>query len=327
VLAHDTGGDAVVLLDATAAAAGQQQYSGRLRFSGQGWKTTATAASQQVDLIMELRSVQGTANPSSLFAIATQINSGGYTDRLTLDNLGNFAVTGTITGTVITGTQIVLNGNTAITNAGTNNFFLGGSGNATLTGTANFGLGAGALGVIAAGINNFGMGVLALGQNASGSDNVGIGTLALYNLLSTSNNVAIGYAALSNTAGSSNVGIGYCAGQRETGSNAFYVGNQSYANTALEKAGSLLYGVFNATPASQTLTVNAALTVAQTVTSTAYSVGVNQVIGARVTGYAAMTGTPNKATAYATSTVTLAQLAGRMMQLQADLTAHGLIGA
>lgn len=56
-------------------------------------------------------------------------------------------------------------------------------------------------------------------------------------------------------------------------------------------------------------------------------VGSTQVVGARVTGYTAMTGSPDKATAYATSTVTLAQLAGRVAQLQADLTTHGLIGA
>jgi hypothetical protein len=46
----------------------------------------------------------------------------------------------------------------------------------------------------------------------------------------------------------------------------------------------------------------------------------------RAAGYTAMTGTPDKATAFATSTVTLAQLAGRVMQLQADLTALGGIG-
>lgn len=61
--------------------------------------------------------------------------------------------------------------------------------------------------------------------------------------------------------------------------------------------------------------------------SGAYKVGANQVIGARVTGYAAMTGTPDKASTFATSSVTLAQLAGRVMQMQADLTTHGLIGA
>lgn len=58
-----------------------------------------------------------------------------------------------------------------------------------------------------------------------------------------------------------------------------------------------------------------------------YKVGGNQVVGARDTGWTAMTGTPNKAATYDTSTVTLAQLAGRVAQLQAALTTHGLIGA
>jgi len=52
-----------------------------------------------------------------------------------------------------------------------------------------------------------------------------------------------------------------------------------------------------------------------------------KVVGARDTGWTAMTGTANKNTAYDTSTVTLAQLAGRVMSLQAALTTHGLIGA
>lgn len=52
-----------------------------------------------------------------------------------------------------------------------------------------------------------------------------------------------------------------------------------------------------------------------------------QVVGPRDTGWTAMTGTPDESTAYATGTVTLAQLAGRVMALQAALTTHGLIGA
>lgn len=51
-----------------------------------------------------------------------------------------------------------------------------------------------------------------------------------------------------------------------------------------------------------------------------------KVVGARDTGWAAMTGTANKNTVYDTATVTLAQLAGRVMSLQAALTTHGLIG-
>lgn len=52
-----------------------------------------------------------------------------------------------------------------------------------------------------------------------------------------------------------------------------------------------------------------------------------QVVGARDTGWTAMTGTPNESTSYDTSTVTLPQLAGRVAALQAALTTHGLLGA
>lgn len=58
-----------------------------------------------------------------------------------------------------------------------------------------------------------------------------------------------------------------------------------------------------------------------------YQIASTQVVGPRETGFAAMTGATNKATTYDTSTVTLAQLAGRVMALQAALTLHGLIGA
>lgn len=57
-----------------------------------------------------------------------------------------------------------------------------------------------------------------------------------------------------------------------------------------------------------------------------YRVANTKVVGARDTGWVAMTGTPDESTAYATSTVTLPQLAGRVMALQAALTTHGLIG-
>jgi hypothetical protein len=51
-----------------------------------------------------------------------------------------------------------------------------------------------------------------------------------------------------------------------------------------------------------------------------------QVVAQRQTGWVAMTGTSNIATAYDTATVTLTQLASRVLSLQAALTTHGLIG-
>ena len=53
-----------------------------------------------------------------------------------------------------------------------------------------------------------------------------------------------------------------------------------------------------------------------------------QVVGAQKTGWTIMTGTAERGT-FATSTVTLAQLAGVVMALQEDLgtSGHGLIDA
>lgn len=58
-----------------------------------------------------------------------------------------------------------------------------------------------------------------------------------------------------------------------------------------------------------------------------YQVAGTQVVGPRDTGWTAMTGTPDESTSYATGSVTLPQLAGRVMALQTALTTHGLIGA
>lgn len=57
----------------------------------------------------------------------------------------------------------------------------------------------------------------------------------------------------------------------------------------------------------------------------AVSMGGTQVLTRRQTGWVAMTGTPVKATR-ATGTVTLADLAGIVMAMQADLITHGIIG-
>ena len=59
----------------------------------------------------------------------------------------------------------------------------------------------------------------------------------------------------------------------------------------------------------------------------AFNVGANKVVGARDTGWTAMTGTPNKAATYDVASVTLPQLAARVASIQAALTTHGLFGA
>ena len=102
----------------------------------------------------------------------------------------------------------------------------------------------------------------ALFNSTSGNYNTIVGADAALQKASGSSNTGVGYRVLDNTGtGSGNVAIGAYAGLYETSSNAFYVNNQDRTNTAGDKAGSLLYGTFNATASSQTLAINAATTI------------------------------------------------------------------
>jgi len=144
-----TSTDGLVLTNATAAAAGAQQWSPRLRLTGRGWKTDATAASQIVDWIAENQPVQGAANPTTNLVLSSQVNSGGYTARLTLKSDGSINVpqgTATIAGPCL---AIGTGGNFIY---GTNNGALfgyggvayvnvGASGNGIIIGQANSWLG------------------------------------------------------------------------------------------------------------------------------------------------------------------------------------------
>jgi hypothetical protein len=91
-----TSTDGFIIQNTTAATSGNQQWSPRLRYSGQGWKTATTAASQTVDYLTELRTLQSgynggsNANPSGYLTFSSQINGAGFIDRAFLDTLGNF---------------------------------------------------------------------------------------------------------------------------------------------------------------------------------------------------------------------------------------------
>ena len=145
------------------------------------------------------------------------------------------------------------------------------------TGWRNSAMGNYALRSNTEGYRNSAMGYYALASNTTGYENSAVGTYALSSITTGFSNSAMGYYALSfnttgtnnlamgnyalrsNGTGSGNVALGYYAGRYETGSNAFYVNNQSRTNTAGDKAKSLLYGVFAPAAADQKLTINALL--------------------------------------------------------------------
>lgn len=64
--------------NATAATVGAQKYSPAIVWSGNGWKTNATAASQSVRVAAQLVPIQGAANPSQQLVFYESINGGGY---------------------------------------------------------------------------------------------------------------------------------------------------------------------------------------------------------------------------------------------------------
>lgn len=130
------------------------------------------------------------------------------------------------------------------------------------SGDYNTALGIDALYTNIAGYSNTAVGADALGFNIDGRENAAVGFDALFKNTYGNNNTAIGFKALfENLTGTGLVAVGNFAGHYETASNAFYVNNQDRGSTANDKSLSLLYGVFAATAAAQTLRINAATTV------------------------------------------------------------------
>lgn len=96
---------------------------------------------------------------------------------------------------------------------GTTNCFLGTeSGNFTMSGQGNTGLGHSTVPAITSGNRNLGAGPGALLLLTSGSDNVAVGNAALDTITTSSNNVAIGSFALTNCTTSNNTAVGQQAG-------------------------------------------------------------------------------------------------------------------
>lgn len=84
-----TSAPGISLTNSTAAAAGAQQVSPSWVLEGQGWKTTATAASQSVKFRGNVLPVQGAANPTGNFLIQSDINNtGSWTTNFQVTSAG-----------------------------------------------------------------------------------------------------------------------------------------------------------------------------------------------------------------------------------------------
>jgi len=127
----------------------------------------------------------------------------------------------------------------------------------------NVAIGCGALHTNTSGWGNTAVGHGAMYTMLSGDQNTCLGLDALYLCSTGLNNTAVGMYSGYNALGGNNVFLGYYAGAYETGNYSFYVDCYDRVNTAGDKAGAILYGVMNATAASQTLRINATVSVLQ----------------------------------------------------------------
>ncbi len=202
----------------------------------------------------------------------TSLNAGTLTGVIPLPQMPAAVLTNNETGVMLTGT---FNGNgsgltsldaSQLTSIGNNNggyanFFVGPSGNATMSGWGNTANGDGALVNNTSGTANLADGNGALNQNTSGDYNTASGYAALYNntigWFNTANgsaalgnntegffNTAIGFGALySNISGNNNTAIGYSALNNNTnGNNNVALGYQAGINLTGSESGNIVIG-------------------------------------------------------------------------------------
>ena len=89
------------VINTTAAAAEAQQFSPVFELEGQGWRTDATAETQEVKWGLQTRPVQGAANPTSVLDFMSSIDGGAFAAKLTLTSASVLTATtfvGALTG-------------------------------------------------------------------------------------------------------------------------------------------------------------------------------------------------------------------------------------
>lgn len=89
-----TPADAISLTNSTAAIAGTQSASPATIWTGQGWKTNSTAASQSVAFKAFVLPVQGTSAPTGKWCLQQAVNGGAYSEALSVTTAGELALGG-----------------------------------------------------------------------------------------------------------------------------------------------------------------------------------------------------------------------------------------
>jgi len=130
------------------------------------------------------------------------------------------------------------------------------SGESITSGSTNTLMGQAAGEFISTGSYNIGFGGAALSGVQTGVANIGIGYNTLSLNVAGNYNVAIGHNAMVNNTGSGSVALGFNAGFWETQSNTLFIDNAARIDQADGRIKALIYGIFDAQPYLQRLTIN-----------------------------------------------------------------------
>lgn len=211
--------------------------------------------------------------------VSGNITAGSITGKIGVSNLKS---TNTITAN-----NEILSGNTGIDtmtwfkimdNSTYHNFEISESFYPALTsGSRNTGFGSDVLQYDTSGSYNTAVGRGSLKSNTSGNYNTALGWYTLSDVYTGNYNTALGYDAGDTNNGSNSLFIGSTAGNWSTASNTFYLDTLTRGSDVSAQDSGLMYGTFNTTPASQTLRLNANVTVP-------YSLTVNGTITGTTTG-------------------------------------------
>jgi len=254
-------------------------------------------------------------------AIVIGHDSGGNTSAISLGKDANASDTGS--SNIAIGEEARRYGTT-----GTNNIVLGSGAGRNVTGNNNIILGEGAgSDTINSGYGNILMGLDTGEKLETAAHTVAMGNEVAFNLTTGSHNVLLGNrAGYALTTGGDNIFIGYQAGRYETGSYRFMVSTFAGTNEATGRTAALLYGVTNATPASQTLDVNADLSVTYNFAHKGSNIGFfNTTPVAKATALTA-SDTSTVDTTYGTEEQdVINNLRTRLDELEAKLQAYGLL--
>ena len=123
------------------------------------------------------------------------------------------------------------------------------------------------------GSNNTTLGMSSMYSAGSGSNNTAVGYQSLQRVGSGSGNTAIGVQAGNTNTASGGIFIGFQSGYWETGSNKLIIDNTARADAATARTSAMIYGVFNANPALQTIDFNANVGISTSSPATLLEVG------------------------------------------------------